>query len=68
MDSVNIEALAEYNKQISLEDRDMLLKFKRGDLGGSFEENLENYYNYLDGRLETEADVNKQFTLIVRID
>ncbi len=68
MDSINREALAEYNKQVALEDRDMLLKYKRGDLGDSFDENLEVYYNYLNRRLETEADVNKQFTLIGRID
>ncbi len=68
VDSINREALSEYNKRIAIQDRDMFLKYKRGDLGNTFEENLRNYYNYLNNRLETEPDINKQFTLISRID
>lgn len=68
VDSINSEALAEYNQQVGLQDRDMALKYRRGDLGGTLQENAQAMYDYLNDRLSKEADPNKQMSLISQMD
>ncbi len=68
VDSINSEALAEYNQQVGLQDRDMALKYRRGDLGNTPQENAQVMYDYLNDRLSKESDPNKQMSLISQMD
>lgn len=68
VDSMNAEILKQERDARALEEKEMRLKFNRGDLGKTFEENIEAYYNFVEGQYSSEFDPSRQMTYMSQLD
>ena len=68
VDSMNEEVLKQERDARALEEKEMRLKFNRGDLGETFEENIEAYYSFVEGQYVSEFDPSRQMTYMSQMD
>lgn len=67
-ESLNKELEAEWRKERALEEKEWALKFRRGDLGNTAEENIQAYHNFMIGQYESEHDASRQMTYLSKLD